>query len=78
MKLSPKFSLRIKGTPKMHQLNNRNNKAEAAVSRKCKTKKHGQSDNAIAWCKQNNLDGHSTVSSSSSADSSVVPSHQPI
>ena len=33
--MSPKFSLIIQRTPKMSQLNNSNNKAEAAVVRKC-------------------------------------------
>lgn len=33
--MSPKFSLRIQRNPKMSQHNNLNNKAEAAVVRKC-------------------------------------------
>ena len=61
--MSAKFSLRIKGTPPMHRLSNPNNKAEAAVARSNIKKKRKQLDDAILWCQENNVRGHSAVKS---------------
>ena len=61
--MNSSFSLRVKGTPLRNRLSNPNNTAEAVVSRSNIKKKKKQMDEAILWCQENNVRGHSAVKS---------------
>ena len=63
MSSNKKFSLRLKPASSHGRLSNPNNKAEAAVCRRKITSKEAQLKEAVAWCQERKVCGHSAMKS---------------